>query len=208
MKKLISRLKKIRHGNPVIVVSGLPRSGTSMVMQMIQAGGVEAATDGVREGDEDNPRGYFEIEKIKHLAEESDKSWLKEYRGRAVKVISFLLRELPRSLSYRVVFVTRDLDEILLSQKKMLRRRGEADDGLGDHRLRMSFTSHLRQVRFFLDRAPNFETLYLEHRDIIRRPVEAAARMNAFLGGELDEAAMAAAVDDTLYRNRREDGKK
>lgn len=203
MKNLISRLKKIRHGNPVIIVSGLPRSGTSMVMQMLRAGGIEAATDGVREGDEDNPRGYFEIERVKHLAEESDKSWLKEYRGRAVKVISFLLRELPRPLNYRVVFINRDLGEILLSQRKMLQRQGEADDGVSDHRLRMNFTNHLRQVRFFLDRAPNFETLYLEHRDIVDHSAEAASRMNAFLEEKLDEAAMAAAVDHTLYRNRR-----
>jgi hypothetical protein len=88
----------------------------------------------------------------------------------------------------------------------MLRRREEADDGVSDHRLRMNYTSHLRQVRFFLDRAPNFKTLYVAHRDIIDRPAEAAARMNAFLGGTLDEAAMAAAVDGTLYRNRRENG--
>jgi hypothetical protein len=206
MKNLIGRLKKIRHGNPVVIVSGLPRSGTSMVMQMLQAGGIEAATDSVREGDEDNPRGYFELEKVKHLAEESDKSWLKEYRGRAVKVISFLLRELPRSLNYRVIFVTRDLGEILLSQKKMLRNRGETDEVVSDHRLQMNFTSHLRQTRFFLDRAPNFETLFLEHRDIIDRPEQAAVRINAFLGGTLDEAAMATAVDCTLYRNRRESG--
>ena len=177
-----------------------------MVMQMLQAGGLEAATDRVREGDEDNPRGYFELEKVKHLPEKGDKSWLREYRGQAVKVISFLLRELPRSLNYRVVFVTRDLSEILLSQRKMLTRRGESDDGVSDHRLRMNFTNHLRQVRFFLDRAPNFETLYLEHRDIINAPAEAAARMSTFLGKELDEAAMAAAVDRTLYRNRREGG--
>jgi hypothetical protein len=206
MKNLVSRLKKIRHGNPVIIVSGLPRSGTSMVMQMLRAGGIEAATDGVREGDEDNPRGYFEIERVKHLAEESDKSWLREYRGRAVKVISYLLRELPRPLNYRVVFINRDLGEILISQKKMLQRQGEGDDGLSDHRLQMNFTSHLRKVRFFLDRAPNFETLYLDHRDIIDRPGEAAARMNAFLGGKLDEAAMTTAVDPALYRNRREGG--
>jgi hypothetical protein len=206
MKNLIGRLKKIRHGNPVVIVSGLPRSGTSMVMQMLQAGGIEAATDSVREKDEDNPRGYFELEKVKHLAEEGDKSWLTEYRGRAVKVISYLLRELPRPLNYRVVFVTRDLGEILISQKKMLRRRGEAGDDISDQRMRMNFTTHIRQVRVFLSRAPNFETLFLDHRDIINRPGEAAARMNAFLGGELDEAAMTAAVDRTLYRNRLEKG--
>ena len=144
MKKTWCRM---RYGTPLILVSGLPRSGTSMIMQMLRAGGLEVATDNIRQDDEDNPRGYYELERVKELDREGDKGWLKEYRGKVVKVISYLLRDLPRENNYKVVFIERDLDEILLSQKKMLRRRGEDERDVEDEKIRKNYTNHLRQVR-------------------------------------------------------------
>jgi len=194
-------LRRLRYGRPVVIVAGLPRSGTSMVMQMLAVGGLKAGTDHVRAGDEDNPNGYLELERVKDLDKGGDKSWVADYRGQAIKVVSSLLRELPADGTYRVVFLERDLDEVLRSQRAMLERRGESA-GNTDDGLKESFAAHLRQVRLFLTRSPSFETLYVEHRQIINHPAAAAGRINAFLGGELDERSMAAVVDPALYRNR------
>lgn len=203
--KLARWLHRLKGGPPVVIVSGLPRSGTSLVMQMIAAGGLDEGTDRVRGEDEDNPKGYYELERVKDLDKGGDKGWLAEYRGRAVKVISFLLRELPPDLSYRVVFIERDLDEVLRSQKKMLERRGETGGEGGDEKLKEAFDGHLRKVRSLLEGSAWFDTLTVRYHDILENPAAEAARINAFLGGGLDETAMAAAVDPSLYRNRREE---
>ena len=110
-------IARVRFGRPVIIVSGLPRSGTSMVMQMLEAGGLPCATDGERAADEDNPRGYFEVERVKTLSNGVDPTWLAGCRGQVIKVISSLLQSLPTHLNYRVIFVTRDLGEVLASQR-------------------------------------------------------------------------------------------
>src|SRR5512136_2813877 len=120
--------RRLRFGEPVVVVSGLPRSGTSMLMKMLEAGGLTLVTDGQRTADEDNPKGYYEVERVKDLANETDRAWLNAARGKGIKVISYLLKSLPADLNYKVLFIRRDLDEILASQKKMLARRGEAHD--------------------------------------------------------------------------------
>ena len=121
MKRLYRR---IRYGEPVIIVSGLPRSGTSMAMQMLAAAGVSVVTDGVREAGEDNPKGYYEDERVKDLHKETqDGAWVREARGKAIKIISFLLKDLPETNNYKVIFMRRDLSEVLASQQKMLDRR-------------------------------------------------------------------------------------
>jgi len=194
---------RVRYGTPLILVSGLPRSGTSMIMQMLRAGGLEVATDNIRQDDEDNPRGYYELERVKELDREGDNGWLKEYRGKVVKVISYLLRDLPRENNYKVVFIERDLDEILLSQKKMLRRRGEDERDVEDEKIRKNYTNHLRQVRYLLRNTPNFECLTVNYGNVQKHSAAEAQKMNRFLGGGLDPEAMAAAVDRTLYRNRK-----
>src|SRR5262245_15575927 len=106
----------------IIVVSGLPRSGTSLMMQMLDNGGIEVVTDNVRAADTDNPRGYYELEKVKRVKQ--DASWLPQARGKAFKMVSQLLYDLPASERYLVVFMERDFDEMLLSQEKMLQRLG------------------------------------------------------------------------------------
>ncbi|MGD8896219.1 MAG: sulfotransferase [Acidobacteriota bacterium] len=193
--------RRLRYGEPIVVVSGLPRSGTSMMMKMLEAGGLEVVSDGIRRADVDNPKGYYELERVKNLANEADRSWLAEARGKGIKVISFLLRSLPSDLNYRVIFVHRDIAEVLASQKKMLARRGEADD-TPPERMRQHFEDDLWRARYLLTHRPCFELLEVQYTDILARPLEGAQRVSEFLGGGLDAEAMAAVVDPQLYRNR------
>lgn len=202
MKILHSWFEKAFRGRPVVVVSGLPRSGTSMLMQMLAAGGHQIATDGRREQDDDNPRGYYELEKVKELESNADRSWLKDCRGKAVKIISFILRRLPDRCAYRVVFIERDLDEVLLSQRKMLRRRGEEQSEGDDSRLREDFKRHLKEVKMLLERRGNMEALYVNYASILVDPAAAAGMIADFVGCDLDREAMAGAVTGSLYRSR------
>jgi hypothetical protein len=202
MPSSIQRLyRRLRFGEPIVVVSGLPRSGTSMLMKMLEAGGLSVVTDGQRTADEDNPKGYFEVERIKSLAQESDRRWLAGARGKAIKVISYLLRSLPSQFNYRVVFVRRDIDEVLASQNKMLARRGETDD-TPPERMRELFEKDVGRARHMLAHEAQFETLEVQYTAILARPLEEARRIAGFVGGGLDVEAMAAAVDPGLYRNR------
>ncbi len=200
---LVRVYRRLRYGEPIVIVSGLPRSGTSMVMKMLEAGGLPILTDGLRTADEDNPKGYFEVERVKNLAAEEDKRWLAGARGKGIKVISYLLKSLPSSYNYRVVFIRRDLEEVLASQRKMLARRGETEETAPD-RMRALFEDDLWRARYQLQHRPEFETLELRYSDVLARPLEEARRLAAFLDGRLDPEAMAAAVDPQLYRNRRQ----
>src|SRR5262245_53188886 len=128
---LRSWVRRRRYGTPVYVVSGLPRSGTSMMMRMLEAGGIPPMSDGERTADIDNPEGYYEYERVKGLEKDPDKRWVREARGRALKVISFLLRHLPDDNAYRIVYMRRHLDEVFRSQDKMLDRLGNAVEGAG-----------------------------------------------------------------------------
>ncbi len=184
----------------ITVVSGLPRSGTSMMMQMLAAGGLPALSDAVRQPDENNPRGYLEFEPVKRLR--SDQSWLEQARGHAVKIIHLLLRELPTDgrFHYRILFVRRTLEEVIASQQAMLAREGKASaDPLV---LTKIFRSQLAQITDWLSKQACFETLEIEHQKLLEDSLGAAEKINAFLGGDLDTAAMAAAVDRTLYRQQ------
>ena len=203
MALLVEMWRRLRAGRPVVVVSGLPRSGTSMAMKMLAAAGLELVTDEMRTADEDNPKGYFEDERVKDLASATDRRWIADARGKVIKVVSSLLQFLPPRYRYRVVFMRRDLDEVLASQAKMLARRGESS-AVDDGELRASYTQHLEKVAFQLRFRPNFEALYVDYREVLEHPEEQARRIAEFLGGGLDVARMAEAVDPELYRNRRE----
>ena len=194
--------RRLRYGAPIVVVSGLPRSGTSMMMRMLVAGGVPPLVDGVREADESNPVGYFEFEPVKALDKRGDLSWLSGARGKAVKIISFLLTWLPEDHNYDVIVMHRDLDEVLASQQAMLARRGEAAGEPDAAAMRQMFTTHLTKVERFLSQRACFRTLHLQYREVVEAPDAAAASVAAFLGRSLDTAAMSAAVDKGLYRNR------
>jgi hypothetical protein len=186
------------------IVSGLPRSGTSMAMQMVVAGGIDPLTDGLRTADQDNPRGYFEFERVKSLR--TDKGWIDDARGKVVKVIHMLVTELPDDRPYRVVFLDRDVREVVKSQTTMLARSGKSGGGLPPERLSAIFTQQLAQAHAWLAARPNFSVLAVRHADLIADAHGQAARMAAFLASPgapgLDVDAMAAAVDPSLHRNR------
>lgn len=185
---------------PVIVVSGLPRSGTSLMMQMLRAGGVPVLSDEQRAADEDNPRGYLELERVKNLR--TDKSWLGEAHGKAVKVIHLLLPELPDDREYRVIFMHRALEEVVQSQAKMLERSGKQGAALGADRLVAVFKNQLAQVSAGLHKRCNMRVLSVEHARLLASPREEAQRVAEFVDRQLDVDAMAGAVDQNLYRNR------
>jgi len=195
----------------IIIVSGLPRSGTSMLMRMLEAGGIPPFTDVKRQADSDNPRGYYEYEPVKRL--DQDASWMGDAAGHALKVISSLLRYLPQEYAYAVIFINRSLEEVLASQQAMLRRRveqGELDgEAIEPERLRRehdlllkNFTGHLRQTHQWLQEQPNIKTLLVEHRETLHNPHQTAQAIDMFLDGSLDVKAMCTIVEQPLYRQR------
>jgi hypothetical protein len=185
----------------ITIVSGLPRSGTSMMMRMLDAGGMEALTDEIRKADEDNPKGYYEFERVKQIKE--DTGWLPDAQGKVVKMISALLVHLPRTHTYRVIFMRRRMEEILASQQEMLRRRGKPADPSGDGHMERLYEKHLQQTGEWMTREPNLEFIYVEYNRIVTHPAEEVGRVNTFLGNGLDTAAMLSVVDRSLYRQQR-----
>ncbi len=192
----------------ITVVSGLPRSGTSLMMQTLAAGGIPPLTDATRAADASNPRGYLELEAVKRL--KLDRAWLPEARGKAVKIIHLLLPELAAGpvpggepLTYRVVMMRRPVAEVVASQRAMLARQGKASAAVPDAQLEKLFTDQLARVERWLEDRPEFKVCTVDYPTLVSSPAETAARLNAFLGGGLDEAAMAQAVDPALYREKR-----
>jgi tetratricopeptide (TPR) repeat protein len=179
----------------LIVVTGLPRSGTSMLMQMLAAGGLEVLSDGVREADEDNPRGYLEYEPVKNLL--ADSKWLFEGRGKVIKIVAPLLSALPPGLACRVILSERDLDEVLDSQERMLVRRNRAPAATPERRrmLKDEYARTLERARAMLARRPGTQLLVIDHGKAISDALGTAEKVNRFLGGGLDVARMAAAID-------------
>jgi hypothetical protein len=188
------------HRPYVTIVSGLPRSGTSLMMQMLSAGGLPALTDAVRTADEDNPRGYLEFEPVKQT--KVDPSWLAQAPGKAVKMVHVLLYDLPPNYYYRVVFMMRKIEEILTSQRTMLNRQGKQGASLSIDRLASIFQSQLSQCADWLRKQSNFSVLEINYNELIAKPDASVAALDQFLDGGLDRSAMAAAIDFSLYRAR------
>jgi hypothetical protein len=184
----------------VIIVSGLPRSGTSMMMKAVEAGGIEPLIDHIRKADEDNPKGYYEFEPVKKTKE--DPSWLKRATGKVVKMVYRILYDLPGGYEYRVVFMQRDLTEVLASQKKMLDRSGKSGGAVSDEQMAALFTTELEKCEKWLAGQDNFKVLYINYRDMIDHPQPQCEKVNGFLDGGLNIEAMAETVDPALYRNR------
>lgn len=173
-----------------------------MAMRMLELGGVETVTDGERSADEDNPRGYWEDERVKELGKEGvNRAWLRSARGRAVKIISFLLKDLPADNNYKVLLMRRDLDEVLASQRKMLDHRHEQTN-TGDQRMRELWENHLWRVGYLLKHQPQFDWIDLHYADVVADAPKQARRIAEFLGMDLDTSRMATAVERNLYRNR------
>jgi hypothetical protein len=185
----------------VTIVSGLPRSGTSMMMKMLDSGGMPVLVDNIRTADDDNPKGYYEFERVKQI--ERDQAWLEDAKGKVVKMIAALLKHLPTNYRYRIVFMRRNIGEVLASQKQMLIRRGEPTDAISDAAMADLFAKHVEKVEDWLTRQPNMDVLYVHYSDVLANPSEEARRINQFLGNSLDADRMAMAVDEKLYRQRR-----
>ncbi len=185
----------------ITIVSGLPRSGTSMMMKMLEAGGMQILTDNLREADEDNLKGYYEYERAKQL--DRDKKWIKAAEGKVVKVISYLLTELPREHQYRIIFMQRNIEEVLASQKKMMQRRKESVDEVPDTVMATLFKRHLAKTYQWLNIQPNMRVHYVSYNEVLRDPAFYAEEINEFLFGELDVEKMIQIVDINLYRHRK-----
>ncbi len=193
--------RKVPGRQAVIVVTGLPRSGTSMMMKMLVAGGVPAMTDNVRTPDENNPKGYYEYEAVKEMAD-GDTGWMESAPGKAIKVISYLLDKMPSGYSYKVIFMQREIAEVLASQKRMLEREGKPDDEVRDDKMQALYIKHLESVTAWLSRQPNIEVHYTSYNEILNDPQPGVEALLSFLGMDLDSQAMVNVVDKALYRER------
>jgi hypothetical protein len=186
----------------IVIVSGLPRSGTSLMMQMLESGGLDVLTDSIRAADPDNPKGYYELEAVKKTKQ--DPSWLPRARGKGVKIVSLLLYDLPPGEQYRVIFMEREIEEVLASQRKMLERL-QRDPGRDDE-MRRFFTLHLEKLHEWLGRQGHMAVLPVSYNKLLAEPAIEADRVNRFLDEKLDAEKMARVVDPSLYRNRKPAG--
>ena len=185
----------------VTIVAGLPRSGTSMAMRIIDQGGIPALIDEIRKADEDNPRGYYEFEPVKKT--KKDASWLETAPGKVVKMVYRLLYDLPDHYQYRIVFMKRRLEEVIASQNVMLDRKGKAGGSLSDEQLLATFRKEIEKIEQWLAEQPNFKTLYVMYNEVLEDAGPKVAAINKFLGGNLDTEKMLAVVDKSLYRQRK-----
>jgi hypothetical protein len=184
----------------ITIVSGLPRSGTSMMMKMLAAGGMVVLTDDLRKADKDNPKGYYEFEKVKQIRK--DKTWLKEAQDRVVKMVSEFLRHLPRNYDYRIIFMERSMEEILASQRHMHKRRGKPANKAADKKMAALFKKHLKEIKLWLKNQPHIEVIYISYNQVLKDPQSQIKKINQFLDGALDIRAMLKVVDPKLYRQR------
>ncbi len=184
----------------ITIVSGLPRSGTSMMMRFLHSGGLEALTDGLRQADSDNPRGYYELERAKKIR--TDASWLGEAEGKVFKMVSMLLFHLPPDREYKIIFMRRDLDEVLASQTVMLTNLSRDDEQPADDRMKALFTSHLADVETFCAAQPWLDVLYCDFHRVIEEPSATARRVAGHLGLDLRLDRMAKIIEPGLYRQR------
>jgi hypothetical protein len=203
MKRILRKIIKPTSEQTVTVVSGLPRSGTSMMMKMLEAGGIPPLTDEIRTADTDNPEGYYEFERVKQL-DKGDTEWLEEAQGKVVKIISALLKHLPADYQYRIIFMHRHMSEILASQRKMLAHRGEDEDKMDDAKMSALFKKHLQQVKKWIESQPNVSVLYIDYNQMLSDPMSQIERLHEFLDNSLDLEQMANVIDPDLYRNRQE----
>jgi hypothetical protein len=205
----------------ITVVSGIPRSGTSMMMQMLEAGGLPILRDTGRKPDSANPKGYYELASVKATAR--DPSWVANAPGHAVKVIHALVRELPRDRTYRVILMVRDLREVIASQARMLAARGHSPADLPEVRLAQILAAQLDETRQILDKEACFAWMEVQHHELIQDSRRIASEVSRFLGlsrqpkspngtrtnSRTDAVplepveAMCAIVDEDLYRVRR-----
>jgi hypothetical protein len=184
----------------ITIVSGLPRSGTSMMMQMIEAGGMQLLIDNIRKPDKDNPKGYYEYEKVKKIR--TDISWLDDAESKAVKMVYSLLYDLPKNRYYKVIFMKRNMEEVLASQNTMLKRMGRKASSFDKFKLKDTFEAQIKTITSWLAIQENVDTIYVSYNAVIQDPEENALKINHFLRYQLAIKKMIRAIDDSLYRQR------
>jgi LPS sulfotransferase NodH len=199
MKSLLKLFRK--RSNDIIVISGLPRSGTSMMMRMLEAGGLAIITDNIREADYDNPQGYYEIERVKRLPD-GDTEWLREVEGKVIKIISQLIPSLPETHTYKILFMQRNMAEILASQRRMLERKGKNPDKEGDEEMSRVFKKHLEKTFAWMNEHSNVKYMKIDYNQVIHEPWMVITKIGEFLETDLDLERMASVVDPALYRQR------
>ena len=180
----------------IVIVSGLPRSGTSLMMQMINKGGIEALTDDKRQADISNPKGYYEYEPV--MALHKDNSWLHKAQNKSLKVVAPLLKFLGPKYRYKVIFMNRDLGEVVKSQQKMIGKNTESLPV----KLFQSYTKHLNQVEVWKEKTPNVELIYLDYKEVLTQTDQAIDKVAKFIGVEMNKEAMKRCIDTSLYRNK------
>ncbi|GAB4398480.1 MAG: hypothetical protein OHK003_20790 [Anaerolineales bacterium] len=188
----------------IYVVSGLPRSGTSMMMKMLEAGGLSALTDNIRTADDDNLQGYYEFERVKAM-KDGDTDWVGEAQGKVIKVISALLEHLPSAYQYKIIFMEREMMEILASQRKMLERRGKPGDPAEDGKFAELYGKHLEKVKMWLAGQTNMSVLYVRYNEMVSQPMEYATKVSGFLGIPMNVKAMGEVPQEQYYRQRKTD---
>ncbi len=179
-----------------IIVTGLPRSGTSMMMRMLKEGGIPILTDNKRQPDEHNPYGYFELEKVKY-----DLSWVSEAEGKAVKLVTMLLKKLPSDNEFYVIFMERNISEIVKSQKEMLEKNGKKMK-YPEEELEKIYLSHLKEIKQWISEKDNFKVLYVSYNEAIENPKKIALKIKEFLRKDMNIERMIKAVDKKLYRKK------
>lgn len=202
IRSAIRRHLLLQNDTRITIVSGLPRSGTSMMMRMLEVGGIPIYTDSIRQADRDNPKGYYELEAVKTLAR-GESEFLGEARSKAIKVVSPLLRYLPRGERYRIILMQRKMEEILKSQRKMLSNRSEPTRNMDDAKLAQIYERDLRHVKQWMSTQAGIEAIFINYNGLLSKPMAELSRLDAFLDETLDLEAMAAVIEPTLYRNRR-----
>ena len=186
----------------IYVVSGLPRSGTSMMMKMLEAGGVTPLVDNIRTADDDNLQGYYEFERVKAM-KNGDVEWVGDAQGKVIKVISALLENLPSAYQYKVIFMEREMMEILASQRKMLERRGKPSNPAEDEKFAELYGKHLEKVKSWLAAQANMSVLYVRYNEMVASPGEYAQKVAAFLGCPMNIAGMENVPQEQFYRQRK-----
>lgn len=199
LKKLFGR-QPVSVQKEIVVVSGLPRSGTSMMMKMLEQGGLQVVTDSLRTADDDNPNGYYEFETVKQMPS-GQTAWLDGAQGKVVKVISALLEYLPAKYHYKVIFMERAIGEVLASQKKMLANRQE-ETAVSDEEIQEQFQKHVAAAKYWLARQPNLSVLYVDYNKMLAAPDPLCQTIADFLDMGLDVDKMRAVPNERLYRNR------
>lgn len=193
-----------RSGKTFVLVSGLPRSGTSLMMQMLEAGGVRILSDGQRRADVDNPKGYYEWEPIKQIGKKPELLDADGLDGCAIKCISMLLQSLPLKHNYKVIFMTRPIDEVATSQRKMVERLATKGAELDAEQLQRGLAAHRNEISRWLKSVPHMEFVEIDYPTLVSDPLPQIARLIEFLGRERlpKSAEMTRAVDPSLHRRK------